>query len=469
MANIVTDGTGRTYRAMLAAGVGALIALGAPLPAYAAPFGAGYGASSAELRTALKRAADGDLRRFYAARDYRPLWISANGEVSLAADRLLRQLDSAQFDALDNRALKRLQTRSVRRELDRAVTGRPEAIARADAELSELFVAYVRAMRAAPRAAMIYETQALAPAVPTVDAVLASAAKAPSLDSYVTEMGWMHPFYAPLRDALSEQAFSPDRRETMWENLDRVRALPATPAERYVLVDAASARLWMYEDGKVVDSMKVVVGRPDAETPAMAGLIRYAIVNPYWNVPPDLVQKTIANGVLKGGTKWLKANGYEVLSHYGEGGKLIDPAKVDWKAVSAGAAPPYVRQKPGGGNFMGKVKYEFPNAQGIYLHDTPERALLSREDRQLSNGCVRLEDADRLGRWLLNGKSIAKTGTKPEQRINLPTLVPVYITYLTAAPTDKGTIAFRKDVYRRDGGVQFAQGYGANGAGGSPR
>ena len=97
----------------------------------------------------------------------------------------------------------------------------------------------------------------------------------------------------------------------------------------------------------------------------------------------------------------------------------------------------------------------------------PERALLAKDQRQLSNGCVRLEDAERLGRWLM-GKSIAKSGPAPEQRIDLPTLVPVYITYLTAAPTPQGTIAFRNDVYGRDGASQLAMN-GVSGAAGSPR
>jgi murein L,D-transpeptidase YcbB/YkuD len=322
-------------------------------------------------------------------------------------------------------------------------------------------------MRAAPRANMLYESQALAPVVPTAEAALQTAARAPSLETYVAKMEWMHPLYAPLRDAMMAPGYTAERRHIIWENLDRVRALPSSATERYVLVDAAAARLTMYEGGQAVDSMKVVVGRPDAETPAMAGFIRYAIVNPYWNVPPDLVQKTIAKGYLAGGAKWLKANGYEVLDHYGAGGKLIDPKSVDWKAVRDGAPGPYVRQKPGGPNFMGKVKYEFPNPKGIYLHDTPERALLARDQRQLSNGCVRLEDAERLGRWLM-GKSIAKTGPAPEQRIDLPSLVPVYITYLTAAPTPQGTIAFRDDVYGRDGAAQLAMN-GAGSAAGAPR
>jgi murein L,D-transpeptidase YcbB/YkuD len=446
---------------MLVASVGALITVSAPATASAAPLG-----STAKVRAEVADHA-GDLRKFYAARENRPLWISTAGEVSPAVDRLLERLDSAQFDALDARTLKRLRTDEVRRDLDRALRGRPSDIAEADVTMSRLFADYVRAMRAAPRAQMIYESQALAPAIPTAEAVLQAAAKAPSLTDHITQMGWMHPLYAPLRDAMGTPGFTETRRATIWDNLQRVRALPATPADRYVLVDAAAARLTMYEHGKPVDSMKVVVGRPDAATPAMAGFIRYAIVNPYWNVPPDLVQKTIAKGYLKGGAKWLKANGYEVLSDY-EGGKLIDPKTVDWKAVAAGAPGPYVRQRPGGPNFMGKVKYEFPNAQGIYLHDTPERALLARDQRQLSNGCVRLEDADRLGRWLL-GRSVAKIPAGKEQKLDLPTLVPVYITYLTAAPDATGTIAFRSDVYGRDNATRLAARDGVSGAAGSPR
>lgn len=437
----------KTNRAMLVASMGALIAIGAPTAAFAAPYG------ESAVRSEIAERADG-LSKFYAQRGNRPLWIAPNGMVNPAVDRLLKRLDTAQFDALDPRVVKKLRTRTVRRDLDRAMSGNPEAIARADIGLSQLFTTYVQAMRVAPRASMIYESRALAPVVPSQEAALTAAAAAPSLATYVAEMGWMHPFYAPLRDAMDSHSFDPERRRIIWENMDRVRALPNTPADRYVLVDAASARLWMYENGKVVDTMKVVVGKPESATPVMAGFIRYAIVNPYWNVPADLVQTSIAPKVLKGGTKYLKANGYEVLSGYDESATMLDPASVDWRAVSQGAKPPHVRQKPGGSNFMGKVKYEFPNAQGIYLHDTPERALLKKEDRQFSNGCVRLEDADRLGRWLM-GRSIAKAGNTPEQRIDLPTLVPVYITYLTASPTASGNIAFRDDVYGRDSSVQY--------------
>jgi len=99
---------------------------------------------------------------------------------------------------------------------------------------------------------------------------------------------------------------------------------------------------------------------------------------------------------------------------------------------------------------MGRVKFMLPNDLGVYLHDTPHRELFARTDRRESSGCVRLEDAQRLGRWLFNGEMPTGNGT-PEQQVNLPTPIPVYITYLTVLPTGDGVV-FQSDAYRRDPG-----------------
>lgn len=434
-------------------GAGALIAIGAPLPAHAAP---SQFAASTELAREIAKGGK-EFRPVYAAREQRPLWFDALGTPHPAVDPLLERIETAQFDGLDPKSLKRLRTRSVRRDIDRAMSGDPEDIAEAELALSALFAEYVRAVRGAYRDPMLYESNALAPVVPTARAALEAAAKAPSLERYVRDMGWMHPFYAPLRDAMNAPTYTPDQRRRVWENLARVRALPATPAERYVLVDAVGATLWMYENGRPVDSMKVIVGKPETPTPTMAGFIRHAIVNPYWNVPPELAQRNIAAQVRKQGLKYLKASGYEVMSDFTADAKPIDASKVNWAAVARGDERIRVRQRPGTVNFMGKVKYEFPNEQGIYLHDTPDRQLFKEAARQFSNGCVRLEDADRFGKWLLR-KPLPKTvagKAAPEQRIDVPTLVPVYITYLTAMPTERG-IAFRSDVYGRDSVTRMA-------------
>jgi murein L,D-transpeptidase YcbB/YkuD len=97
---------------------------------------------------------------------------------------------------------------------------------------------------------------------------------------------------------------------------------------------------------------------------------------------------------------------------------------------------------------MGRVKFMLPNDLGVYLHDTPLRDLFAGADRRQSSGCIRLEDAQRLGRWLFQGAMPRPSGAA-EQRVDLPEPVPVYITYLTALPS-RGGIVFRPDTYGRD-------------------
>jgi murein L,D-transpeptidase YcbB/YkuD len=255
--------------------------------------------------------------------------------------------------------------------------------------------------------------------------------------------------------ALNQRASGPANAEQIIRlNLERARALPADPGRRYIVVDAASQRLWLYEDGRVRETMKVVVGKPTEQTPMLAGLMRYVVVNPYWNVPPDLVRVRIAPNVQKNGQKWFRKMGYEAMSGWSDDARKLDPAKIDWAAVASGRQELAVRQLPGGKNAMGRMKFMMPNDLGIYLHDTPERELFAKAERRFSSGCVRLEDAPRLARALF-GKPLAPRTGKPEERVNLAEAVPVYITYLTAAPSPGG-ITFAADGYGRDP-TQLAQ------------
>jgi murein L,D-transpeptidase YcbB/YkuD len=197
---------------------------------------------------------------------------------------------------------------------------------------------------------------------------------------------------------------------------------------RYVLVDAASARLYMIEDGRVQDSMRVIVGKPETPTPELKSVINYETLNPYWHVTPDLAKTLIAPRVLQDGDTYLTTRGYEVLSGWGPDARVLSPDSVDWKAVAAGTAQVYVRQRPGPANSLGNFKFDLPNGDGIYLHDTPKKELFAQDQRNLSHGCVRLEDAQRLARWLL-GKD-PPAAAAPEQNILIPRPVPITISYL---------------------------------------
>ena len=208
---------------------------------------------------------------------------------------------------------------------------------------------------------------------------------------------------------------------------------PLVPMKgRAVLVDAASARLYMIQDGQVVDSMRVIVGKPDSATPELRSTLWYATLNPYWNVTPELTRTLIAPNVLRLGYSYLDRQGYEVVTDFGKDGKLVSPASVDWRAVAAGREKVLVRQRPGPANSMGEVKFNIPNSDGIYLHDTPRKELFAHDDRNLSHGCVRLEDAPRLARWLL-GRDPNADNAGPEQFVPVPGGVPIVITYLDQA------------------------------------
>jgi L,D-transpeptidase YcbB len=208
---------------------------------------------------------------------------------------------------------------------------------------------------------------------------------------------------------------------------------PAVPSRgRAVLVDAASARLYMIDNGQVVDSMRVIVGKPDTATPELHSTLWYATINPYWNVTPELTRTLIAPNVLRLGYSYLERQGYEVVTDFGKDGRIVSPESVDWHAVAAGTESVLVRQRPGPANSMGEVKFNIPDSDGIYLHDTPRKELFSTDNRNLSHGCVRLEDAPRLARWLL-GHDPDAADAGPERNVPVPGGVPIVITYLDQA------------------------------------
>ncbi|WP_144037092.1 L,D-transpeptidase family protein [Sphingomonas sp. TZW2008] len=240
-------------------------------------------------------------------------------------------------------------------------------------------------------------------------------------------------------------ALASDRSALLRLNLERARLLPDAWT-RHVVVDAAAARLWYYGGGAEQGTMRVVVGTRETQTPMMAGTIRYATLNPYWNVPVDLVRKRIAPKVVSGTS--LERQGYEALSDWTNDASVIPSSSIDWRAVVAGSVEPRVRELPGRGNSMGSVKFMFPNDLGIYLHDTPQKNLFAKPDRHFSNGCVRLEDAGRLGRWLFD-RPLTPESSAPEQHVPVPDPVPVYLMYFTASPIEDG-VTYVADAYGRD-------------------
>ncbi|WP_340317958.1 L,D-transpeptidase scaffold domain-containing protein [Rhizorhabdus argentea] len=425
------------------------IALGfsCSLPAPATAPTARSAATSTKARqvaAAIRDRAAGRIKRFYASRGFWPLWASS-GTIGPEADLLLEYLETADRDGLKPSSYDAAGLRTL---IEKARGGDPQAGARAELALSEAFARYVADVRRVRRVKITYLDDELKPRTLAADTVLRAAGLQSSLKAYVGTMGWMSPHYLRFRNLLARAMATGNSAEAIRRirlNLDRARLLPG-PWTRHVVVDAASARLWYYEKGKPQGMMRVVVGTAETPTPMLAGMVRYAVLNPYWNVPVDLARKRIAPKILAGASP--ASMRIEALSDWSASAHRLDPAEVDWDAVASGRRAVRLRQLPGGNNAMGHMKFIFPNDLGIYLHDTPDRRLLTKTDRHFSNGCIRLENAPALGRWLF-GRPMVAASRKPEQAAALPAPVPVYLTYFTATPTERG-VGFFNDVYGRD-------------------
>ena len=407
-----------------------------------APLGFSVPASAAAIETAQSSGRSVDA--FYAATGGRPIWFGPTMADPSAATALIELLRSAEADGLITSDYPIAALEEAVRELG---AGDLNSIRRADRLFSNVFVRFASDQRRISPDGMIWVDRSLKPSETADQALLDAFASSESQRAYIAEMRWMNPIYMGLRDALSRGGHDAEEEKLLRLNLERARALPE-PRGRYVIVNGSAARLAMFEGAREVDSMRVVVGKPAQATPMMAALIRYTSLNPYWNVPPDLTAERIAPNVVKEGLSYLQKKGYQVLSSWGDDARLIDPATVDWKAVAEGRDKIRVRQLPGPENAMGQMKFMFPNSQGVYLHDTPQKELLAEASRMFSGGCVRLEDAPRFARWLY-GRDLQPSGAAPEQAVRLNDAVPVYITYLTAVP-EGGKIAHYRDVYGRD-------------------
>lgn len=223
------------------------------------------------------------------------------------------------------------------------------------------------------------------------------------------------------------------RIKTISVNMERCRWI--TPkindAQEYIAVNIPSFRMLYFRDGKPFIISKVVVGKELHQTVVFSGEMSYIAFSPYWNVPHSILVKEILPAIKKDPAYLRKQN-------------------MEW-------ADGQVRQKPGGNNALGKVKFMFPNSNNIYLHDSPAKAYFGKEKRAFSHGCIRVAKARELAlaimkkdsNWQTEQVDLALNGTK-EKTYLLKEKIPVYIAYFTAWSDENGNVAFYEDVYARD-------------------
>lgn len=243
-------------------------------------------------------------------------------------------------------------------------------------------------------------------------------------------------------------------------NAQRLRLWPAdVPSMLVVNIPAYDLSLWL-DNEHVLDS-KVIVGRPSRPTPLMTSTVASVVFNPYWNVPNSIMRKDILPKA-RYDRGYLYRNGFRVIRSWNSS-EQIPIHTIDWRIVNAKAFPYRLRQQPGKRNALGRFKFNIPNNNAIYLHDTPAKSLFSKTTRAFSSGCIRVEHADDLARILLTDSGVSpqrvdelKARSKT-RTVGLNNQVKVHLIYQTAWVDGDGRVNFRNDVYSYDQNSQVSQ------------
>ena len=226
-----------------------------------------------------------------------------------------------------------------------------------------------------------------------------------------------------------------DYVNTIAINLERLRWMPAMMDSNYIVVNIPAYQLLVFDSSKIQFKMPVIVGSESNNTVIFSNRMRYIVFSPYWNVPPSIVKAEILPGMRKN-KNYLASKNMEITI----------PGDV-----------PTVRQLPGAANSLGLVKFLFPNAYHIYLHDTPGKHLFAKQNRSLSHGCIRLGDARKMAGYLLRNDTswtAIKIDTAMHQQkekwVTLKKTIPVFMAYFTSWVDSNGVLQFRKDIYDHD-------------------
>ena len=253
---------------------------------------------------------------------------------------------------------------------------------------------------------------------------------------------------------LTEMRVPVDRRLRQLEvNMERRRWMNRDLGDLHIFVNLADQYLKVVRDEKTIHTALLVVGKPFTRTPIFSEKMTYVVFNPYWSVPPSIANKEYLVK-LRSDPGVLNRQKIRVFAGVGDNAREIDPFAVNWSSMSR--MPYTLRQDPGKGNSLGRVKFMFPNKYNVYIHDTPAKALFSKDLRVYSHGCMRVQHPEELAEVLLKSQGwtpekIANQIASGGQKIvNLKTPIPVHVTYLTAWVNKDGSVNFRRDVYKRD-------------------
>ena len=256
------------------------------------------------------------------------------------------------------------------------------------------------------------------------------------------------------RKALSESAEEKAARIKL--NLDRIKWIKRGSDRYQIYVNIPAYTMYVFDGQELIESMRVITGRKGHETPIFYGRVRTIVLNPYWRIPASIIRHEMIPKLQKDPNYTSKKH-IEIHTGYSEHSSKVNPTTVNWHKYGRKLPPYKFMQSPGAFNALGKIKYLFPNPYAVYMHDTNQPYLFSKDVRALSHGCVRLHkpvDLLEIFSTMDPRVDFAKSTKVLEDNVKTPlrlsNSIPVDIIYLTTWVERDGTVQFRDDIYGYD-------------------
>ncbi|BAP32416.1 uncharacterized protein CHSO_3379 [Chryseobacterium sp. StRB126] len=272
----------------------------------------------------------------------------------------------------------------------------------------------------------------------------------PKIKAYTDFQNYLSALYAE-NDCIASQT----EMEKIMINMERLRWID-TKDTTYILVNIPSYTLKLYHQDTVFD-FKVIIGKPTTRTPVLRSSINYFTTAPDWKVPQSIFVKEMLPKILKS-PQYLESHHYSI---YDKSGHQVEISSSKLKEIRQNPYRYSVRQSSGCDNALGAVVFRFENSYGIYLHDTSQKQLFNKEERALSHGCIRVENAEKLASLMLkndgsaNKIPILENAMAEYKRKDfvLKQPVPIIITYLTCLIIDGKPVLY-KDIYHLDDSLE---------------
>ena len=400
-----------------------------------------------------------ELRAFYAARDWRPVFV---GSRMTQVPALLDTIDALVADGLPSAS----GTTLARRWL--AAAPDPDTLAALDLLVAGLWTEAARGLtggRVVPRE--VDSAWSVEPPATDVWSLLGQADRDGRLAAALTALRPAHEGYAQLREALARYRASggnpgaPELERRLIVNLERWRWLPRRLERPYLVANIPAYTLHVVDSSGAATQSRVILGRSDWRTPLLHSRVTHVVLAPPWRVPAEIARREIFP-LMRADSTYARRLGFQVYA--GKATKPLDTAAIDW-SVPDSLLDLRLVQQPGPANPLGRVKLVFANQFSVALHDTPARELFGNDGRALSHGCIRVEGALELAAHLIAGahgwdleRLTQAAETWKTRWIALPQPVPIYLTYFTAWVDEHGELQLYDDIYGWDAALARALG-----------